>query len=132
MNSRDKAPTGCSVRGWGSEGMTLDACLSELCREGRCESANHSHPSFLGGQGQHLISISEASPVPQHGPRESQFLKTGFRAPLDLFAVGLGLSSFGMGSGMARDWLFLASSEGACCFYPNPSGMSYIGCPVMA
>lgn len=161
MNSRDKAPTGRSVRGQGSEGMTLDACLSELCREGRCESANHSHPSFLGGQGQHLISISEASPAPQHGPRESQFLKTGFRAPPDLFAVGLkvvsghsiaekrgrgtfsvaaaccpaptlGLSGFGMGSGMARDWLFLASSEGACCFCPNPSGMSYIGCPVMA
>lgn len=136
MNPRGKAPTGYSIRGHGSEGMTLDACLSELCREGRYESANHSHPSFLGGQGQHLISISEASPVPQHGPRESQFLKTGFRAPPDLFAVGLKVASghsiaeekrgratfsvaaaccptptfrsvrLGMGSGMTCDWIF--------------------------
>lgn len=68
--------------------MTLRACLSEPCGRIGVLSANHSHPSLLGGQGQHLISISEATLVLQHGPRESQFLETGFRAPPGLFVVG--------------------------------------------
>lgn len=52
VNPRGRAALLRVLLGQGSKGMTLGACLSELC---------HFHPFLLGGQDQHLISIFQAS-----------------------------------------------------------------------
>lgn len=43
-----RQPTGCSVRGQGSEGMTLCACLSELCGRIGVNLPTTPIPLFLG------------------------------------------------------------------------------------